>query len=242
MERGPAHRTSMRRATARVFNRALSGAERALPFVRTRRCPCCEWRGVRFRTIAFVEYMRADALCPNCESLERHRALSYFYPTFLESLPRRVGRAIHFAAENPLVPSIKPFCGTYQTSSFPNRGSADLNLDLMKLDLPDESCDLFIMNHVLNCVPDDKPVVQEMARVFTPGGIVLATMGLKEGRTVEHPRASNQTYRDYGNDDLASRFSPFGLRRLQAAETLDARARRLQGIPEPVPVLILTKN
>jgi SAM-dependent methyltransferase len=232
----------MRRATARVLNRALSGAERVLPFVRTRRCPCCEWAGVRFRTIAFVEYMRADAQCPGCGSLERHRALSYFYPSFLASLPRPVGRAIHFAAETPLVPSIKPFCGTYQTSSYPKQGSADLNLDLTKLDLPDESCDLFIMNHVLNCVPDDEPVIREMARVLTAGGIVLATMGLKEGRTVEHPRASNQTYREYGNDDLASTFSPFALRRLYAAETLDARARRLEGIPEPVPVLIFTKD
>jgi SAM-dependent methyltransferase len=233
----------MRRTTARVVNRALSGAERAFPFLRARRCSCCEWKGLRFRTIAFVEYKRADAWCPNCGSLERHRALSYFYPTFLESLPRPIGRAIHFAAENALVPSIKPFCGAYQTSSFPNKGSADLNLDLTKLDLPDESCDLFIMNHVLNCVPDDKPVIREMARVLARGGIVLATMGFREGRTAEYPKkASNQTYREYGNDDLATTFWPFALRWLSAGETLDARARRLEGIPEPVPVLMLTKN
>lgn len=232
----------MRRATARVFNRALSAAERALPFLRTRRCPCCEWKGLRFRTIAFVEYMRGDAWCPGCGSLERHRALSYFYPTFLESLPRAPGRAIHFAPERSLVQSIKPFCGTYQTSSYPKKGSADLNLDLEKLDLPDESCDLLVMNHVLNCVPDDRPVIREMARVLMPGGIVLATIGLKEGRTFEHPRSSNQTYRDYGIDDLASTFSPFAVRRVHAGEQLDAPARRLQGIPEAVPVLILTKN
>jgi len=232
----------MRRATARVVNRALSAAERGFPFLRTRRCTCCGWSGLRFRTIAFVEYTRADAQCPNCGALERHRALSYFYPAFFEALPRPPGRAIHFAPEKPLAPSIKPFCGTYETSSYPAKGWADLNLDLMKLDLPDESCDLFIMNHVLNCVPDDKPVIREMARVLTPGGIVLATMGLREGRTVEYPRASNQTYREYGIDDLVSTFSPFGVRRLYAAETLDAPARRLQGIPEPVPVLVLTKN
>ena len=117
-----------------------------------------------------------------------------------------------------------------------------MNLDLTKLDLPDESCDLFIMNHVLNCVPDDKPVIREMARVLTPGGMVLATMGLKEGRTLEHPRLSNQTYREYGTDDFASTFSPFSVRRLYAAETLDAQTRRLQGIPEPVLVLVLTRN
>jgi SAM-dependent methyltransferase len=232
----------MRRATARVVNRAFSGAERAFPFVRARRCTICEWTGLRFRTIAFVEYMRRDALCPKCGSLERHRALASFYPSFLQSLPRQAARAIHFAPEKPLVPSIKPFCASYQTSSFPAKGWADLNLDLTKLDLPDESCDLFIMNHVLNCVPDDKPVIQEMARVLTPGGIVLATMGFREGRTFEHPRASNQTYREYGIDDLASTFSPFAVRRVYAGESLDSRARQLQGIPEVVPVLILTKN
>jgi SAM-dependent methyltransferase len=186
--------------------------------------------------------MRRATACPSCGSLERHRALSYFYPTFLESLPRAPGRAIHFAPEQALVQSIKPFCGTYQTSSYPKKGSADLNLDLEKLDLPDESCDLLVMNHVLNCVPDDRPVIREMARVLTPGGVVLATTGLKEGRTFEHPKLSNQTYRDYGIDDLAETFAPFTVRRLHAAEDLDPHARRLQGIPDAVPVLILTKS
>lgn len=232
----------MTRATAGLVNRALSAGERTFPFLRARRCPCCEWTGLRFRTLAFDEYARGDAYCPNCRSLERHRALSSFYPTFLASLPRRPGRAIHFAPEKSLVPSIKPFCGVYQTSFYPAKGWADLNLDLTNLDLPDESCDLLIMNHVLNCVPDDKPVIREMARVLTPGGIVLATMGFKEGRTSEHPRASNQTYREYGIDDLASTFSPFTVRRLYAGETLDAQSRRLQGIPEPVPVLVLAKD
>ena len=232
----------MRRATARVYNRALSATERVLPFLPMRRCPCCGWTGLRFRMIAFVEYMRGDARCPACGSLERHRALSYFYPSFFRSLPRTPGRTIHFAPEQSLVSSIKPFCGAYQTSSYPTQGFADLNLDLSKLDLPDESCDLLVMNHVLNCVPDDRPVIREMVRVLTRGGSVLVTTGLKEGRTFEHPRASNQTYRDYGIDDLASRFSPFDVRRVQAADDLDARARRLHGIPEAVPVLILTKS
>jgi hypothetical protein len=232
----------MRREASRLFNRALSAAERGLPFVRARRCPCCGWSGLRFRTIAFVEYTRADAQCPECGSMERHRALSSFYPGFLKSLPTPPRRAIHFAPEKSLIASIRPFCETYQTSSYPRQGWADLNLDLSKLELPDESCDLFVMNHVLNCVQDDKPVVREMARVLTPGGIVLATMTLKQGQTIEHPRQSNETYRDYGVEDLASRFSPFGLRQAHAAEGLEGPARRLQGIPEVVPVLILTKN
>jgi SAM-dependent methyltransferase len=188
-----------------------------------------------------LKRVRADARCPNCESRERHRALSYFYPRFLEALPR-APRTIHFAAEDALVPTIKPFCGTYQTSSFPNKGTADLNLDLSRLDLPDESYDLFVMNHVLNCVPDDKPAIREMGRVLRPGGMVLATVGLQPGPTIEHPRASNQSYRDYGLDDVASRLSPFEMRTVYAAEALDARARRLEGMPEPVPVLILTKR
>jgi SAM-dependent methyltransferase len=174
--------------------------------------------------------------------MERHRALSYFYPAFLQSLPRPPGRAIHFAPEKCLAASIKPFCTTYQTSFYPTQAWADLNLDLTHLDLPDESCDLLLMNHVLNCVPDDKPVIREMARVVAPGGIVLATMGVKPGRTSEHPQMSNQTFREYGIDDLATTFSPFGVQRLFAAADLDAPARRLQRIPAPVPVLVLTKS
>ena len=232
----------MRKTIAGATNRALSTAETALPFLRARWCPICQWRGLRFRTIAFVEYSRADARCPVCGSMERHRALSHFYPTFLKALPRAPARVIHFAPEKSLVPIIKPLCGSYQTSMYPTQGWSDMTLDLSKLDLPDASYDLFIMNHVLNCVPDDRPVVREMARVLKPGGIVLATVGFKEGRTSEHPLASNQTYREYGTDDLESAFSPFGVRRVYAADALDAKARRVQGIPEPVPVLILTKN
>lgn len=232
-----------RQVVCRGQNLVIAAAERILPRQARRHCPCCGWTGLRFRSFAVVEYLRRDVLCPRCGAFERHRALSSLYPAFFGRLPKRPSRTIHFAAEPCLTPTLAALCDRYETSAFDPAQSADLHLDLTALALPDGSCDALVMNHVLDCMPDDRPAIREMYRVLRPGGVVLAVVTFEAGGTTrELLVASNSRYRVYGSEDLESHFTPFAVTVTDAAQGLSADVRRSIGIPRRVPVLVLAKS
>jgi SAM-dependent methyltransferase len=233
-------RSHARAIACRTQNLALAAAERTLP-LRARQCPCCGWTGLQFRSFAVVEYLRRDVICPGCGSFERHRALASFYPALFGKPGCRPSRLIHFAPEPCLTPTLAALCDRYETSARDSAAS-DLRLDLTSLTLPDHSCDALVMNHVLDCMPDDRPAVTEMFRVLRPGGRVLAVVTFEAGGvTRELPVASNSRYRVYGSTDIGQRFAPFELTVANAAEGLASGTRRSAGIPAMVPVLVLRK-
>ena len=234
---GPFH---PRAVVCRSQNLAISAAERMHGF-HSRSCPCCGWTGLRFRSFAVLESLRTGAICPRCGSFERHRALASFYPAYFAARRSRLSRVIHFAAEPCLAQVVAPLCDRYQTSAYGDVSPADLHLDVTCMSLPDASCDALLLNHVLDCIPDDRPAIAEMHRVLRPGGVVLAVVTFEHGsRTRELPEAaSHSLYRRYGSEDLASHFAPFSAAALNAAGHLTPDVRRACGIPDTVAVVAL---
>lgn len=240
---GIRHRRIHPRAiVCRAGNFALAAADRLLP-TQARHCPCCGWEGLRFRSFAVVEYLRHDARCPRCGAFERHRALATFYPSFFARLPVRPARLIHFAAERCLTPTLAALCDRYETSGFGDVAPCDLRLDLTAMTLPDRSCDGLVMNHVLDCMPDDRPAIREMHRVLRPGGVVLAVVTYEASTsTRELPVTSNSRYRCYGSEDLERRFAPFAVAVENAVAGLDEAIRQSTGVPASVPVIVLSRT
>ncbi len=230
-----------RAVVCRGHNLAISAAERLRRF-EARSCPCCGWSGLRFRSFAVLESLRSGVICPGCGSFERHRALASFYPTFFQRLGARPARLIHFAPEPCLKRVVAALCDQYETSAYGEREPADHRLDVTQMALPDASCDALLLNHVLDCIPDDRPAVVEMCRVLRPGGIVLAVATFEQGvPSREVPVASNSLYRVYGSQDLSQHFAPLAASAVNAAEGLSADVRRACGIPPVVNVLVLRK-
>jgi SAM-dependent methyltransferase len=230
-----------RAVVCRGQNLAIAATERVHPF-HARTCPCCGWHGFRFRSFAVLEAIRTGVICPGCGSFERHRALASFYPRFFEHFPVRPSRLIHFAPEPCLKRVVAPLCDRYETSAYGDAANADLRLDVTRMTLPNGSCDALLLNHVLDCIPDDRPAIAEMYRVLRPGGVVLAVAGFSPGvPTRAVPVRSNSVCRDYGSEDLAEWFAPFDASVANAAEGLSARVRRMTGIPAVVNVLVLRK-
>jgi SAM-dependent methyltransferase len=58
--------------------------------------------------------------------------------------------------------------------------SADLQLNIEKLDLPDNAYDVVVCSHVLEHV-DDRVAIPELFRVVRPSGVLLAMVPLFEG-------------------------------------------------------------
>jgi hypothetical protein len=236
-----------REGLCRLENALLSGAERLIGRVgvrsNRRRCPCCGWTGLAFRSFAVIEYRRCGVRCPDCGSFERHRALFFFYPRFLASLPRLPERLIHFAPEPCLQPLVASLCQHYQSSTFGEDRPGAPSLDLTRLQLPDESVDVLLMNHVLDCVPTFQSVPSEMHRVLRPGGLVLAIVSLQEGtetRELVAP-ASNQCCRVFGRQDLGRCMAPFAVGIVDIAASVDAGLRERSGLEASEPVVVLEK-
>jgi len=188
-------------------------------FAEKQECPVCKQRSV-FRT--FGDPPRANAQCPNCGSLERHRLL-YLYlrdrtPFFREPLS-----VLHFSPEPGLRSQFQTLpLLTYRTSWYESDRPADYHLDLTRLTLPDASWDVLIAYHIFEHIPDDRAGMREMFRVLKPGGWAVLQVPVREGSTLENDPAvdtdaeRNAVYgqsdhvRLYGWKDFADRLAAAG--------------------------------
>jgi SAM-dependent methyltransferase len=157
-----------------------------------RECSVCGYKG-RFFAYAnpLALGINIDSLCPRCLSHERHRllVLSDREKNFF------TGKEIlHFAPELGLikyVQSRKP--GRYVTCEFGGRG-ADLDINVEKIDLGDESFNLVICCHILEHV-DDSLAIPELFRILRRGGTLIAMTPVIEGwqKTFEDRAKQNTT-------------------------------------------------
>jgi SAM-dependent methyltransferase len=115
-------------------------------------------------------------MCPQCGSLERHRLLKLWLD---DNRERIVGkRVLHFAPEAAMSDLVRPLAKAYVTADIaPGR---DLQLNIEKIELPDESYDVILCSHVLEHV-DDRAALAEMHRVLVVGGVALLMTPLIEG-------------------------------------------------------------
>jgi SAM-dependent methyltransferase len=106
---------------------------------------------------------------------------------------------IHFAPE-PIIGKLIKERTRYRTADV-RQGRADLMLNIEKLDLADGEADVFIANHVLEHV-DDARALPELYRALKPGGVLIATIPIIEGR--------DASYENAGITDRAARAVHFG--------------------------------
>ena len=134
-------------------------------------CSICGWTGNAFDAIATFGYLRRNALCPQCGSLERHRAMIDFLER--EGWVRSGDSCLDIGG-------ISPF-----RSWFENRGvrytsmslgdPAMVCMDIQRMGFADESFDLVLDAHVLEYVSDYRLALGEMRRVLRRGGRMLLT-------------------------------------------------------------------
>jgi len=147
-------------------------------------CPICEHSFDRFKDAT----NRANALCWRCGSAERHRAQWLLF-TRRPELLGGVRSLLHFAPEWALRHLLERMRGLRYVTADLYHEDVDLRLDLMALELPDDSFDAVLCSHVLEHVDNDAAAMRELARVTAPGGWCLVMVPLDLGRdtTYEDP-------------------------------------------------------
>jgi SAM-dependent methyltransferase len=179
-------------------------------------CPLCGVRHSQFLPYGIVP--RANAKCPSCGALERHRLSWLFLQQATDLFDGRPKRLLHFAPERALTSRLESLPGLdYVTADLHASGVA-LRLDIMDTQLPDESFDVIFCSHVLEHVPDDRQAMAECRRILKPGGWALILVPVRPGPTDEDRSVTDPAERErrFGQHDHMRTYGPDVAERLRA--------------------------
>ena len=206
-------------------------------------CPVCDASVREF--VPFVElrygFVRNRAACPGCGALERHRAYARFYREFIPANFTPPIDILHPAAEESLGRVLGKFARRYDRSDYESPRPGHLQLDICDPHLPPASYDLVVLNHVLMCVADDRRAVRALSALLRPGGMILAGESvLRSKPTASQPVAGyGGRYNQYGDADLATRFSPMETSVVDVAADLTPAQRAHFGIADHETLLVI---
>jgi len=204
----------MRRLLSRIPEGAKAPLRRAkiwltaLPYRGNARwCPVCERSTARFRPCGNPP--RAEAQCPHCLSLERHRLAWLFLARRTDLFDGRPRTMLHVAPEFCFEPRLRERIGPgYLTADLSNR--AMVRMDVERIQYPDEWFDVIFCSHVLEHVDDDRRAMREFARVLKRDGWAILLVPIMADVTYEDASITDpaERRRVFGQEDHVRRYGP----------------------------------
>ena len=185
---------------------ALPLVKKARYFGFNRYCPVCNSH-VRLFKAAGV-FKRPDAICPVCNSGERHRLVSLFLDREQE---RFLGKKIlHIAPERMIAKRLRGFSPEGYLSADINESRAMVKMDITSIQYPDKSFDVVYCSHVLEHVSDDLLALREFHRVLDDRGIAVIQVPILGDSTFEDPSITDPEERQrlFGQHDHVRRYGP----------------------------------
>ena len=166
-----------------------------------RYCPLCESRVREFRPAGIVA--RANARCPVCGSLERHRLLWLYLNERTDLLDGRRKKLLHVSPEYVIGKRLRPSPTLDYLSCDLESKQAMVQMDITDIHLPDNTFDVIICNHVIEHIPDDTRAMAELFRVLRPGGWSILQTPIKGDTTHEDPtvQTPEERLRHFGQRD-----------------------------------------
>jgi predicted SAM-dependent methyltransferase len=134
-------------------------------------CPCCGWTGREFQP--FGVQHRPNALCPQCASLERHRALYLYLNERTNLFSAEPLRLLHYAPETSLMKVFREHRNINYVTTDLDLWFVSVRMDITDNLFRDDVFDMILCSHVLEHVPDDRQAMRELFRVLRPGGVAL---------------------------------------------------------------------
>lgn len=167
-------------------------------------CVCCHKQYKHFAS--FGNDKRKNAWCPNCESLERHRLL-WMYLENKTNLYTAPTTLLHVAPETIFLKLFKTKANiTYRpVDIFPELFPKPTSyLNILDHQIPDNSFDAIICNHVFQYIEDDRKAISSIYHLLKPGGWCILQVPIATNRRI--------TYEDPTITDPLEREKAFGLK------------------------------
>ncbi|MGN6614041.1 MAG: methyltransferase domain-containing protein [Candidatus Nitrosocosmicus sp.] len=171
-------------------------------------CNCCDGNFITFLPFGLVK--RANALCPGCGALERHR-LHWHYMLHQTNLLKtaEIQKMLHVAPESVFFDKFNNAIGLdYTPCAKVGEGYSDvypegtINVDITEMQFEDNSFDIIYCSHVLEHVIEDVKAMKEFYRVLKPGGWAMLQVPIDKNRC--------STYEDNSIKDPKQRERIFG--------------------------------
>ena len=195
------------RQTLIRFSKIFGFFVRPFYFGRGVYCPVCDSRYRKFLPYGYGA-AKENRLCPKCLSLERHR-LMYLYLQNKTNFFSDKLSVLHIAPEQPFVKRFRKCQNLTYTTADLNSPLADIKIDVMKIELPDNSYDFIICNHVLEHVEDANVALAELYRILKPNGQAILLVPINPDiDTFEDPTITDPDERQrlFGQYDHVRQF------------------------------------
>ncbi|MEQ8363466.1 MAG: methyltransferase domain-containing protein [Cyclobacteriaceae bacterium] len=172
-------------------------------------CPICNHHYKIFMPYGRIN-PRQNALCPHCQSLERHRLIwlylqeeTNFFTTSLNVL--------HIAPEACFMQRFEKQHGEGYITADLESPLAKVKMDIHEMPFDNNHFDVVLCNHVLEHVADDIKAMREIHRVLKPGGWALVQVPFFspvpevtfEDNSITDPKEREKRF---GQDDHVRKF------------------------------------
>ena len=167
------------------------------------RCPICRSRLKRFLPAGVPP--RANALCPVCGAVERHRLIWYVIrqKRLLSPVPSRHQiRLLHVAPEDCLRDKFENRVDVDYWSSSLDGNNTRVSFDITRPKIDDNFFDAILCSHVLEHVIDDRLAIRSFYRILKPNGWAILQIPIDMTR--------DTTYEDWAIETPEGREIAFG--------------------------------
>lgn len=197
-------------------------------------CPVCEHSYKKF--LPYGRIARANALCPNCLSLERHRLMWLFLKekTNFFTAPLRV---LHVAPEHCFIERFEGLKNLDYITADIDSPLAKVKMDVHDIPFPENSFDVVFCNHVLEHVNDDIRSCAEFNRVLRPDGWgILQSPVYSIEKTLEDNTITDPAERErmFGQRDHVRKFGKDYAERLRKSGLLIEENQFVKEVPSDV--------
>jgi len=178
-------------------------------------CPVCDGEYRVFMPYGRLS-SRANALCPGCMSLERHRLIWLYLQTTNFFSPLQV---LHIAPEPCFIKKFESIHGQGYVTADLESPLAKVKMDIHRMPFSENQFDVVLCNHVLEHVADDKQAMREILRVLKPRGWAVLQVPFFpplpdetfEDKNIVSPRDREKAF---GQEDHVRKYGKDYVRRL----------------------------
>jgi SAM-dependent methyltransferase len=183
-------------------------------------CPICQSHYRIFLPYGRIN-SRANALCPSCLSLERHRLIWLYLQRETNFFQTKL-KVLHVAPEPCFMKRFEKQHGEGYITADIESPLAKVKMDIHQIPFKDNTFDAVLCNHVLEHVLDDIKAMSEISRVLKPGGWAILQIPFFSpvpDATFEDPTITNPKEREriFGQDDHVRKFGKDYPQRIERA-------------------------
>src|SRR4051812_4520928 len=172
-------------------------------------CPVCEKSFRKFLPYGRIN-PRPNALCPNCQSLERHRLIWIYLQQRSNFFTSKL-QVLHIAPEACFINRFEKLHGKGYVTADIESPLAKVKMDIHEIPFQDNTFDVVLCNHVLEHVRDDIKALSEIHRTLKPGGFAILQVPFFrpfiyetfEDNSITNPREREKIF---GQDDHVRKY------------------------------------